>query len=301
MPPRKRGKKRKKIGEAEGPSPHENDECQQPPPPSCGEGPSVEASATAEEIAVGLLCQHSGVAIERARHALKRTEKPESKLQIETWVEDAMTWLAVDAECGHEANEIGEAMRISLQEAEALKASEKPLQERSAQELREHFDNSFLLSSLQCAGSEDFVLELLAVHSPIRKLLTDFMVFERRCAKWWPSSQMWFKKSAEEAANLVEEGIDKDGIQEDHQDDIAVKQASSRVQSSIKDPPDPPQDADAPNANAAGSLGLVKYLNEQLALLRQQVYALPQDGDMNAVPDIFRGLEEWKEEVVLLE
>lgn len=148
----KHHKKRRKTGPQAGPSaaetprsptaPNGRGPVESPQPPQQIPAAPNEAEPTSEEIkqqAIKLLLDMGVADAAKAQRAIESAAENDSEVITDAaqWAEEAMVWLAMDNECAAEAQVMGMAMQVSLEEAEKKKAEEKSIHECTADEIKE--------------------------------------------------------------------------------------------------------------------------------------------------------------------
>ena len=312
MPPRKKITKRKKASvptstataqPAAGPS---ADPAAEPDPATAaGEqqapgGPEEDATSagpseedTRKEALQLILANVADVTVERAVKALETTAQ-HARDGADIWAEEAMIALALDAEVGEEADKMGQAMQESLVEAEARRASEKPLAERSPAELRDLFSASELLGCLrECVGGDCTPLLFSDEDGgALKREVLRYLEMEQRCKRWYGNcSAVYFETVGAAAAA------------EAAQSDLTA--ATAALEAGCGGAAAPEGEGPAEKRQRCGSdapsewaAALLRFLEKQLETLEREVYARPTAGE--AVPTIFAALES-KEAVELLD
>jgi molecular chaperone DnaK (HSP70) len=111
-----------------------------------GEEGAQEAEASPHMIATAAMAQarrqvlrlltSMGVPGDKVERAVEATAE-EHSADVESWLDAAQEWLAVDNECVEDADRLREAMQESLAQAEQRKAAAKQVGEMEAEELKQ--------------------------------------------------------------------------------------------------------------------------------------------------------------------
>ena len=186
-------------------------------------------------------------------------------------------------------------MQASLVEAEERRAAEMPLEQKPANEILEAFPESEMLLALSATLGGEGVLELIGEdENPLKAKLVDFVVMEQRCKKWYSCSKGYFAEVAEQAQSQLAGGSGNDsGGTGEHSG--ADKAAPAAVDDEL------PSDSDAQPPPSSPSTALLSFIETTLTVLKEAVFALPENEDA-AVPPIFAPfIQQAHEEVVLLD
>jgi hypothetical protein len=208
---------------------------------------------------------------------------------VDTWVDGAQLFLAIETEREEEVDSegwalrmesdlLGQAMQQSLAEDEARKKEVKPPVEMDGAELRGAFAGSQLLARIEGGGggggggglrAEDAVAD-----PPLRRALVGYLVEEQRCKKWWPVSVAWFREAAEQLAAALQGCASP----------AAARPAKRRRKAPGAAARSPPAQEEGGAASPAVLDAARGFLEARLAAL-QSVYSYVDDG--NGVPAIF--------------
>jgi hypothetical protein len=264
------------------------DEADAPPPPPADLAATL---AQRRQLALrALLTQAAGRPRDRLERALEETAA-EHGGEAEAWADNALVWLACDAEFAEEVDELAAAMASSLAEEEARRAAELAPAEMAPEALRAAFSDSALLARPDAAAP------LLAAPPP-RRALADFLVMERSCKRWWALSSHWFERAAGRLADAVAAalaaapapaappptaGAPRPKRQRKAPTRLAQSQdedAAAAAGEPAGAAAEPVGAADEPSAAAAAQ----RFLDEQLATLRAEAFGFPSG---NGVPRLF--------------
>ena len=119
-----------------------------------------------------------------AQQALEATRSEEAQ-DAESWATEAAIWLACTNELAAEQKAMGEAMQVSLSEAEAQKAKQVPIHQLSDEHLELRYSQSGVLKQLQIHVP---TLVPGLWQPPPRHCLLDLLELEMKACKWYPSS-----------------------------------------------------------------------------------------------------------------
>ena len=212
----------------------------------------------------------------------------EHSSDLEEWVSEASIWLAIDNECADETKAMGEAMEISLVEAEERKAAENPLTEREGKEIIEKFPESELLLTLDGILSLERLVELIDKGAlEMKSKLVDYLLLEQRCKRWYSCSKAYFSEAAKALKDSIVEAKD----QESEQERPRKRSAGSKKSSSLREDDEEGEDC-VPAI-------VLSFVEERVRALQAAVYLSRPDGDKEAVPSIFAAYT--REEVELLD
>lgn len=101
-----------------------------------------------------------------------------------TWADKALIWLACAHEIDLEQKAMGEAMQLSLSEAEAEKAQQIPVQQLDTEQLQKRYHQSRISNRLQ-AEMPTVISELWK--PPILQHFAQLLELELKATKWYPS------------------------------------------------------------------------------------------------------------------
>lgn len=203
---------------------------------------------------------------------------------LEAWAEEATVWLAIDNECADETKAMGEAMEISLVEAEERKACEKPLVEREGKEVLEQFKESDLLLTLESLlGSEEVVKLINEAATELKSKLIDYLLLEQRCKRWYTCSKGYFTEASEELKQRIVENLaasQNQGEMRERKSAAVSKRKRSRSRGLEEEEKEEEGGESVPTV-------LLSFLEERVRLLQEAVYLFRPDSDKETVPSIF--------------
>lgn len=119
-----------------------------------------------------------------AQQALEATQS-EAIQHASVWADKALMWLACAHELDLEQKAMGEAMQLSLSEAEAQKAQQIPPHQLDTEELKSRYSGSRILNQLR---NHEPTLTSGLWDDPQRQHLAQLLELELKACKWYPSS-----------------------------------------------------------------------------------------------------------------
>lgn len=151
------------------------------------------------------------IPLNKAKEALDET-KNEAKIisssgggeevDLDTWVEAAQVWLALEQEVTDEHIQLGEAMEVSLAEAEQRRQKITPIEERAAEEIAAAFESSSTMKTLVDDCNMAVVSLFGEVGGEMKKFMIEWLTLEQNCKKWYAVSRYYFDMVAEEVKAL---------------------------------------------------------------------------------------------------
>ena len=146
------------------------------------------------------------IPLNKAKEALDET-KNEAKINaasggedvdLDAWVEAAQVWLAMAQELRDEHILLGEAMEVSLAEAEQRRQKIKPIEERTAEEIAAAFESSSTMKALVDDCNMAVAGLFGEMGGEMRKFVIEWLTLEQNCKKWYAVSRYYFDMVAEE-------------------------------------------------------------------------------------------------------
>jgi hypothetical protein len=147
------------------------------------------------------------IPLNKAKEALDETKNEakinaasggEEEVDLDAWVEAAQVWLALAQELRDEHVLLGEAMEVSLAEAEQRRQKIKPIEERTAEEIAAAFESSSTMKTLVDDCNMALVGLFGEMGGEMRKLMIEWLTLEQNCKKWYAVSRYYFHMVAEE-------------------------------------------------------------------------------------------------------
>lgn len=139
----------------------------------------------------------------RALEALQATkEELNGCLDPEMWAEAAQVFLAIQQEDYDEAENLKAAMQASYAQEQTRQAETAPINERSANDIYAAYSQSATLSVLLLNNYLSVELLLGGTEPSLRAVLIHWLVLEKKCLQWFPSSAHYFNICAAEIEQL---------------------------------------------------------------------------------------------------
>ncbi|KAJ9525563.1 hypothetical protein QJQ45_003057 [Haematococcus lacustris] len=159
--------------------------------------PAAEALRSLQQVVPGLNCQAAKEALEAVVE-----QRPELKIDVAMWVDEAQIHLACFQEIDAEAQVMRAAMQQSLADAELShkKAKEEELREGRLPGVQRRYSESPIFQQL-CRVACPHLLVSPFMHPPLTKLLA----LEKRCKQWYSGrgTYVFFDSLAAQLAQLL--------------------------------------------------------------------------------------------------